>query len=53
MSSMLLVARDARNNEKEHLLGICQAKGVNFLDEKSYSVKVHYSNDTLKAEISG
>lgn len=29
---MLLVARDARNNDKEQLLGICQPKGINFLD---------------------
>ena len=46
---MMLVARDARNHEKEHLLGICQPKGINFLDEKSYYVKLHYSNDTFKA----
>lgn len=46
---MLLVARDVRNNEKEHLLGMCQPKGFNFMDENSYSVKLHYSNDTLRA----
>ena len=53
VSSMVLVARDSRNNEKEQLLGICQPKGVNFMDEKSYSVKLHYSNDILKAEVAG
>ena len=53
VSSMLLVARDARMNEKEQLLGVCQPKGVNFMDEKTYSVKVSYSNDILKAEVAG
>ena len=46
---MLLVARDAKMNEKEKLLGICYPKGINFMDEKSYSVKLHYSNEILKA----
>lgn len=50
---MLLVARDVRSNEKEKLLGICNPKGINFLDQKSYSIKLHYSNETLKAEITG
>ena len=41
---MLLVTRDIRGGEKQKLLADCIPKGINFLDEKSYSVKLHYSN---------